>query len=98
MEPGPSHGRHQMPPNGVFFNTSDAISVRVYSSDDEKFDGSDDASCISDEDDLDSHLDDISESGAESVETHSVFFKNIRKPAHLTVAQGADRAMAAAVH
>ncbi|XP_049292345.1 uncharacterized protein LOC125768558 [Anopheles funestus] len=97
MEAGPSHHRLQSP-NGVFFNTSDAISVRVYSSDDEKFEGSDNASCISDEDDLDSHLDDISESGAESVETHSVFFKNIRKPAHLTVAPSADRAMAAAVH
>ncbi|XP_050072929.1 uncharacterized protein LOC126561023 [Anopheles maculipalpis] len=97
MEAGPSHQRLQSP-NGVFFNTSDAISVRVYSSDDEKFDASDDASCISDDDDLDSHLDDISESGAESVETHSVFFKNIRKPAHLSVAPSGDRAMAAAVH
>ncbi|XP_053674439.1 uncharacterized protein LOC128724743 [Anopheles nili] len=88
------------PTNGVFFNTSDAISVRVYSSDDEKFNGSDDAmSCISDEDDLESHMDDISESGAESVETHSVFFKNIRKPAHLTpVVPNTDRAIAAAVH
>uniref|UniRef100_A0A182Q5P6 Uncharacterized protein n=1 Tax=Anopheles farauti TaxID=69004 RepID=A0A182Q5P6_9DIPT len=102
-EAGPSHSRQQpshLPPtNGVFFNTSDAISVRVYSSDDEKFDGSDNASCISDDDDLDSHLDDISESGAESVETHSVFFKNIRKPAHLSVVPpSADRAMATAVH
>uniref|UniRef100_A0A182MGI1 Uncharacterized protein n=1 Tax=Anopheles culicifacies TaxID=139723 RepID=A0A182MGI1_9DIPT len=97
MEAGPSQQRFQAT-NGIFFNTSDAISVRVYSSDDEKFAGSDDASCISDEDDLDSHLDDISESGAESVETHSVFFKNIRKPTHLTVAPSADRAMAAAVH
>ncbi|KFB43234.1 AGAP007099-PA-like protein [Anopheles sinensis] len=96
-EPGSSR---QLGPttNGVFFNTTDAISVRVYSSDDEKFDGSDDASCISDDDDLDSQLDDISESGAESVETHSVFFKNIRKPAHLSVASNADRALAAAVH
>uniref|UniRef100_A0A9I3EGX6 Shavenoid isoform B-like N-terminal domain-containing protein n=1 Tax=Anopheles dirus TaxID=7168 RepID=A0A9I3EGX6_9DIPT len=98
--PGPSRQQRHLPTtSGVFFNTSDAISVRVYSSDDEKFDGSDDASCISDDDDLDSHLDDISESGAESVETHSVFFKNIRKPAHLSVAPpSADRAMATAVH
>uniref|UniRef100_A0A182IZZ2 Uncharacterized protein n=1 Tax=Anopheles atroparvus TaxID=41427 RepID=A0A182IZZ2_ANOAO len=96
-EAGPSSRLHGSS-NGVFFNTSDAISVRVYSSDDEKFDGSDDASCISDDDDLDSHLDDISESGAESVETHSVFFKNIRKPSHLSVASNGDRALATAVH
>ncbi|XP_049542697.1 uncharacterized protein LOC125955601 [Anopheles darlingi] len=104
--PGPSMQQRHL--NGLFFNTTtttDAISVRVYSSDDEKFEGSDDASCISDEDDLDSHLDDISESGAESVETHSVFFKNIRKPSQPSSANlssvgsvSADHALAAAVH
>ncbi|XP_050093942.1 uncharacterized protein LOC126576679 [Anopheles aquasalis] len=103
---GPSMQQRHL--NGMFFNTTtttDAISVRVYSSDDEKFDGSDDASCISDEDDLESHLDDISESGAESVETHSVFFKNIRKPSQPSSTNlssvgsvSTDHVLAAAVH
>ncbi|XP_055533572.1 uncharacterized protein LOC129723399 [Wyeomyia smithii] len=71
------------PEENCLFNTADAISVRVYSSDDENLASSDNASCISDnnEDDDDGTscaTDDICESGAESVETHSVFFKNIR--------------------
>lgn len=73
------------PEENFLFNTADAISVRVYSSDDENFASSDNASCISDnnggDDDDDGTscgTDDICESGAESVETHSVFFKNIR--------------------
>ncbi|XP_062544650.1 uncharacterized protein LOC134211611 [Armigeres subalbatus] len=72
------------PEENFLFNTADAISVRVYSSDDENIASSDNASCISDnnnEDDDDGTscaTDDICESGAESVETHSVFFKNIR--------------------
>ncbi|XP_058066199.1 uncharacterized protein LOC131215820 [Anopheles bellator] len=97
----PSSGP-QRSQQGIYFN-NDTISVRVYSSDDDdKFDeGSDDASCISEDDDLDSHLDDVSESGAESVETHSVFFKNIRKPTAATAAGAtlsSDHAVAAAVH
>ncbi|XP_058830263.1 uncharacterized protein LOC131689293 [Topomyia yanbarensis] len=72
------------PEENFLFNTADAISVRVYSSDDENLASSGNASCISDnnnEDDDDGTscaTDDICESGAESVETHSVFFKNIR--------------------
>ncbi|XP_053686895.1 uncharacterized protein LOC128736437 [Sabethes cyaneus] len=83
--PPPTNPAPKIPRPGenCLFNTADAISVRVYSSDDENLASSDQASCISDnnEDDDDGTscaTDDICESGAESVETHSVFFKNIR--------------------
>lgn len=55
--------------------TTDAINVRIYSSsDDDRY-----SSGMSSETDEDGNLDELCESGAESVETHSVFFKNIRK-------------------
>lgn len=54
---------------------SEAVSVRVYSSsDDDRY-----SSGMSSESDEEGNLDDMDESGAESVETHSVLFKNIRK-------------------
>lgn len=52
----------------------DAIKVNVYSSDDERY-----SSCGSTESDEEYNLDDMCESGAESIETNSVFFKNVRK-------------------
>lgn len=56
---------------------TDAINVRIYSSsDDDRY--SSGMSSESDEN-ADNDLDDLCESGAESEETHSVLFKNIRK-------------------
>lgn len=52
----------------------DAIKVNVYSSDDERY-----SSCGSSESDEEYNLEDMCESGAESIETNSVFFKNVRK-------------------
>ncbi|XP_037034695.1 uncharacterized protein LOC119073375 isoform X2 [Bradysia coprophila] len=52
----------------------DAIQVNVYSSDDERY-----SSCGSTESDEEYNLEDMCESGAESIETNSVFFKNVRK-------------------
>ncbi|XP_055608316.1 uncharacterized protein LOC129755719 [Uranotaenia lowii] len=86
--PPPSHPAPKIPrpEENFLFNTADSISVRVYSSDDENVASSDNVSCVSDnnnEDDEDDGTscatDDVCESGAESVETHSVFFKNIRR-------------------
>ncbi|KAL9699084.1 hypothetical protein quinque_002525 [Culex quinquefasciatus] len=82
----PAPSKIPLAEENFLFNTADAISVRVYSSDDENFASSDNASCISendqeeeeDDDGTSCATDDICESGAESVETHSVFFKNIR--------------------
>lgn len=56
--------------------TNDAINVRIYSSsDDDRY-----SSGMSSESDEEGNLDDeMCESGAESVETHSVMFKNIRR-------------------
>ncbi|KAG4075294.1 hypothetical protein HA402_003085 [Bradysia odoriphaga] len=50
----------------------DAIQVNVYSSDDERY-----SSCGSTESDEEYNLEDMCESGAESIETNSVFFKNV---------------------
>lgn len=50
----------------------DAIEVNVYSSDDERY-----SSCGSSDEEY--NLEDMCESGAESIETNSVFFKNVRK-------------------
>ncbi|KAJ6644246.1 hypothetical protein Bhyg_09213 [Pseudolycoriella hygida] len=60
----------------TFFNGihHDAIQVNVYSSDDERY-----SNCGSSESDEEFNLEDLCESGAESVETNSVFFKNVRK-------------------
>ncbi|XP_055620386.1 uncharacterized protein LOC129764862 [Toxorhynchites rutilus septentrionalis] len=72
------------PQENFLFNTADSISVHVYSSDDENIASSDNASCITDDNNDDDDdgtscaTDDHCESGAESVETNSVFFKNIR--------------------
>lgn len=55
--------------------TTDAINIRIYSSsDDDRY-----SSGMSSESDEEGNLDELCESGAESVETHSVLFKNIRK-------------------
>ncbi len=54
----------------------DAIKVNVYSSDDEERYSSCGGSTESDEE---YNLEDMCESGAESIETNSVFFKNVRK-------------------
>lgn len=56
-------------------STTDAINVRIYSSpDDDRY-----SSGMSSESDEEGNLDELCESGAESEETHSVLFKNIRK-------------------
>lgn len=55
--------------------SADAMNVRIYSSsDDDRY-----SSGLSSESDEEGNLDEMCESGAESVETHSVLFKNIRK-------------------
>lgn len=51
------------------------LQVNVYSSDEERY-----SSGMSSESDEEYNLEDMCESGAESVETNSVFFKNVRKP------------------
>lgn len=63
-----------VPKNMPLF-TTDALNVKVYSSsDDDRY-----SSGMSSESDEEYNLDELCESGAESVETHSVLFKNIRK-------------------
>lgn len=62
-------------PKNIMLHIGDAVDVNVYSSsDDERY-----SSGMSSESDEEGHLDEMCESGAESVETHSVFFKKIRK-------------------
>lgn len=61
-------------PKSITLQIEDAVNVNVYSSsDDERY-----SSGMSSESDEEYNLDEC-ESGAESVETHSVLFKNIRK-------------------
>lgn len=62
--------------NGGLDQSIEPIDINVYSSDDERY--SSGMSSESGEDGDDCTLDDVCESGAESVETHSVFFKNVR--------------------
>lgn len=63
-------------PKNISLLTDDAVSVRIYSSseDDERY-----SSGMSSESDGEYNVDELCESGAESIETHSVLFKNIRK-------------------
>lgn len=62
-------------PKNLAKQTDDAIKVRVYSSsDDDRY-----SSGMSSESDGEYNADELCESGAESIETHSVLFKNIRK-------------------
>lgn len=74
----PANSLHKKPsitgfiPKGMHHH--DAIKVNVYSSDDERY-----SSCASTESDDEYNLEDMCESGAESIETNSVFFKNVRK-------------------
>lgn len=51
------------------------INVKIYSSEEEHYS----SSSLCSETDEESNIDELCESGAESIETHSVFFKNIRK-------------------
>lgn len=62
--------------NGGLDQSIEPIDINVYSSDDERY--SSGMSSESGEDGDDCNMDDVCESGAESVETHSVFFKNVR--------------------
>ncbi|XP_031618279.1 uncharacterized protein LOC116337664 [Contarinia nasturtii] len=62
-------------PKAIPIDKDDAIKVRIYSSsDDDRY-----SSGMSSESDGEYNADELCESGAESIETHSVFFKNIRK-------------------
>lgn len=62
-------------PKAIPINKDDAIKVRIYSSsDDDRY-----SSGMSSESDGEYNADELCESGAESIETHSVLFKNIRK-------------------
>lgn len=63
-------------PKNIPLLTEDAVKVRIYSSseDDERY-----SSGMSSESDGEYNIDELCESGAESIETHSVLFKNIRK-------------------
>lgn len=64
-------------PKNIMLNVSDAVDVNVYSSsDDERYSHS---SSMSSDEEGHLELDEMCESGAESVETNSVFFKKIRK-------------------
>lgn len=62
-------------PKSIPINKDDAVKVRIYSSsDDDRY-----SSGMSSESDGEYNADELCESGAESIETHSVLFKNIRK-------------------
>lgn len=62
-------------PKKIMMHTENAVDVKVYSSDDdERY-----SSGMSSDEDGHMDLDEMCESGAESVETNSVFFKKIRK-------------------
>lgn len=64
-------------PKNIVLNVSDAVDVNVYSSSDE--DRYSNSSGMSSDEEGHLDLDEMCESGAESVETNSVFFKKIRK-------------------
>lgn len=67
-----------IPKNIMGLAANEAVAVNVYSSDDdERY-----SSGMSSDEDGHMDLDEMCESGAESVETNSVFFKNIRKIPH----------------
>lgn len=63
-------------PKNIPLLTEDAVKARIYSSseDDERY-----SSGMSSESDGEYNVDELCESGAESIETHSVLFKNVRK-------------------
>lgn len=62
-------------PKNIMMHVNEAVDVNVYSSsDDERY-----SSGMSSDEDGHLDMDEMCESGAESVETHSVFFKKIRK-------------------
>lgn len=62
-------------PKNVQARIDDSVKVRIYSSSDDEHYSSD----MSSESDGEYNVDELCESGAESIETHSVLFKNIRK-------------------
>lgn len=66
--------QQKMPAQNFVLEIKDAIDVNVYSSDDERY-----SSGLSSESEDEFNPDDVCGSGAESVETHSVLFKNVRK-------------------
>lgn len=66
-------------PKAIPLLNDDSVKVRIYSSSDDDDDDDRYSSGMSSESDGEYNVDELCESGAESIETHSVLFKNIRK-------------------